>query len=184
MSGLLSSAHLDVSPGLYSRHLGSVINMSDSNQEIKDLILALDKKLDGFDRKFENQITELKNEVRLVKTELQAEIGLARTELEAKIDLTRNELEAKINLTRNELEAKIDLSRKELEAKIDLSRTELEAKISLAQTGLEGKIAELSGKMDGYGKRLEQQEFVSRGAIVALVVGVVSGFIKYLFFSS
>ncbi|MEN9231234.1 MAG: hypothetical protein Q6L68_10035 [Thermostichus sp. DG02_5_bins_236] len=181
---MLSSANLDVLPRLYSRHLGSVINMSDSNQEIKDLILALDKKLDGFDRKFENQITELKSEVRLVKTELQAEIGLARTELEAKIDLTQNQLEAQISLTRNELEAQISLTRNELEAQISLTRNELESKISLAQTGLEGKIAELSGKMDGYGKRLDQQEFVSRGAIVALVVGVASGFIKYLFFSS
>ncbi|MCF2972532.1 hypothetical protein L1047_15155 [Synechococcus sp. Nb3U1] len=112
--------------------------MSDPNQEIKDLLLALDKKLDGFDRKFETQITELKIEIRLVKTELHA-----------KIDLTRNELESKIDL---------------------------------AQSGLEGKIAELSGKMDGYGKRLDQQKFISRGAIVALVVGVAPGFIKYSVF--
>ncbi len=114
--------------------------MTNPDQEIKDLILALDRKLDGFDRKFETQIADLKNDVRLVKTEL---------------------------------EAKIDLSRSELEAKIDLSRTELEV-----------KIAELSGKMDGYGKRLDQQEFVSRGAVLALVVGVTSGFIKYLFFNT
>ena len=114
--------------------------MSDPNQEIKDLILALDKKLEGIDRKLEIQVTEIKSEIRLVKTDL----------------------EAKIDLTRNELEAKIDLSRSSLEV----------------------KIAELSGKMDGYSKRLDQQEFISRGAIVALVVGVASGFIKYLFFSN
>ncbi len=54
--------------------------MSDPNQEIKDLILALDKKLDGFDRKFEIQVMELKSEIRLTRTELQAEIGLARAE--------------------------------------------------------------------------------------------------------
>jgi hypothetical protein len=125
--------------------------MSDPNQEIKDLILALDKKLEGFDRKLEIQIADLKSEIRLVKTELHAEINLARTELESKIDLSRTELESKI----------------------DLSRTELEV-----------KIAEIGGKMDGYGKRLEQQEFVSRGAVVALVVGVTSGFIKYLFFTT
>ncbi len=136
--------------------------MSDPNQEIKDLILALDKKLEGIDRKLEIQVTEIKSEIRLVKTDL-----------EAKIDLTRNDLESKIQSARNELEAKIDLTRNELEAKIDLSRSSLEV-----------KIAELSGKMDGYSKRLDQQEFISRGAIVALVVGVASGFIKYLFFSN
>ncbi|MFS8969579.1 hypothetical protein [Synechococcus sp. 'PEA 65AY6A-5F PE A'] len=125
--------------------------MSDPNQEIKDLILALDKKLEGIDRKLEIQVTEIKSEIRLVKTDL-----------EAKIDLTRNDLESKIQGARNELEAKIDLSRSSLEV----------------------KIAELSGKMDGYSKRLDQQEFISRGAIVALVVGVASGFIKYLFFSN
>jgi hypothetical protein len=110
--------------------------MSDPNQEIKDLILALDKKLDGFDRKFEAQIADLKSEIRLVKTELHGEIALARAETQQ------------------------------------------------AKTEVEGKIAELSGKMDGYGKRLDQQEFVSRGAVVALVVGVTSGFIKYLFFTT
>lgn len=120
--------------------------MSDPNQEIKDLILALDKKLDGFDRKFETQIADLKSEIRLVKTELQAEISLARAELHAEISLARAETQQ-------------------------------------AKTEIEGKIAEISGKIDGYGKRLDQQEFISRGAVLALVVGVASGFIKYLFFS-
>ena len=169
--------------------------MSDPNQEIKDLILALDKKLEGIDRKLEIQVTEIKSEIRLVKTDLEAKIDLtrndlesqiqgARSELEAKIDLTRNDLESQIQGARNELEAKIDLTRNELEAKIDLTRNELEAKIDLSRSSLEVKIAELSGKMDGYSKRLDQQEFISRGAIVALVVGVASGFIKYLFFSN
>ncbi|GAB4213410.1 MAG: hypothetical protein OHK0012_09490 [Synechococcales cyanobacterium] len=141
--------------------------MSDPTQEIKDLILALDKKLDGFDRKFEMQIADLKSEIRLVKTELQSEINIVRAEAQ------------QIQI---QLEAKIDLSHRELEAKIDLSRSELEAKIDLSRSDLEGKIAELGGKMDGYGKRIDQQEFISRGAILALVVGVTSGFIKYLFF--
>jgi hypothetical protein len=56
-------------------------------------------------------------------------------------------------------------------------------KTSDSLTEIEGKIAELSGKMDGYGQRLEQQKFVSRGAVVALVVGITSGLIKYLFFT-
>ncbi len=121
--------------------------MSDPNQEIKDLILALDKNLDGFDRKFEAQIADLKSEIRLVKTELHGEISLTRSELRAEISTARAETQQ-------------------------------------AKTEVEGKIAELSGKMDGYGKRLEQQEFVSQGAVLALVVGVTSGFIKYLFFTT
>ncbi|MFQ3614900.1 MAG: hypothetical protein SNJ68_14495 [Cyanobacteriota bacterium] len=131
--------------------------MSDPNQEIKDLILALDKKLDGFDRKFETQIADLKSEISLARTELQAEISLARTELQAEISLARTELHAEISLARAETQQ--------------------------AKTEIEGKIAEISGKIDGYGKRLDQQEFISRGAVLALVVGVASGFIKYLFFS-
>ena len=125
--------------------------MSDPNQEIKDLILALDKKLDI-------QIADLKSEIRLVKTELHAEISLTRSELGAEISLTRSELQGEISSAR--------------------------AETRQAKTEVEGKIAELSGKMDGYGKRLDQQEFVSRGAVVALVVGVTSGFIKYLFFTT
>ncbi len=132
--------------------------MSDPNQEIKDLILALDKKLDGFDRKFEAQISDLKSEIRLVRTELHAEIELTRSELQSEISLSRSELQSEISLSRSETQ----------QAKIEV----------------EGKIAEISGKIDGYGKRLDQQEFVSRGAVVALVVGVASGFIKYLFFTT
>ncbi len=45
-------------------------------QDLKDLILALDKKLDGFDRKFELQNTEIKSEIRLTRTELHSEINL------------------------------------------------------------------------------------------------------------
>jgi len=158
--------------------------MSDPNQEIKDLILALDKKLEGIDRKLEIQVTEIKSEIRLVKTDLEAKIDLTRNDLESQIQGARSELEAKIDLTRNDLESQIQGARNELEAKIDLTRNELEAKIDLSRSSLEVKIAELSGKMDGYSKRLDQQEFISRGAIVALVVGVASGFIKYLFFSN
>jgi len=38
--------------------------------------------------------------------------------------------------------------------------------------------------MDGIGKRLDNQEFISRGAIITLVGGVLTGLVKYLFFSN
>ncbi|NJL99364.1 MAG: hypothetical protein HC924_11405 [Synechococcaceae cyanobacterium SM2_3_2] len=152
--------------------LSKLSKMSDPNQEIKDLILALDKKLDGFDRKFETQIADLKSEVRLVKTELHAEIKLARAETQQ----AKTELQGEIALARAETQQ----AKTELQGEIALARAETQQ----AKTEVEGKIAEISGKIDGYGKRLDQQEFVSRGAVLALVVGVASGFIKYLFFTT
>ncbi len=110
-----------------------------------------------------------------MKTELIGEIALVRVEAQQ----TKTELQGEIQQTKTELQAEINTVRAEAQQ----TKTELQGEIQQTKIELEGKILELGTKMDGYGKRLEQQEFVSRGATVALVAGVASGFVKYFFFS-
>jgi K+/H+ antiporter YhaU regulatory subunit KhtT len=43
--------------------------------------------------------------------------------------------------------------------------------------------ARLEEKVDGVGKRLENQEFISRGVLVALIVAVLGGFAKLFGFA-
>jgi uncharacterized protein YgbK (DUF1537 family) len=38
--------------------------------------------------------------------------------------------------------------------------------------------ARLEEKVDGIGKRLENQEFISRGVLIALIVAILGGFAK------
>ncbi|MGY2794757.1 hypothetical protein ACVWVQ_001827, partial [Thermostichus sp. MS-CIW-36] len=78
-------------------------------------------------------------------------------------------IEAQLNERINSVEVK-------LTEKIDGIEAQLNERIN----GMEGKLSE---KMDGIGKRLDNQEFISRGAIITLVGGVLTGLIKYLFFS-
>jgi LPS O-antigen subunit length determinant protein (WzzB/FepE family) len=83
--------------------------MSDpTNQEIKDLILALDKRIDNLGQKVEVQLTEIKGEIKRVEEKLEAKIDSVESRLEAKIDGVKETLEAKIDGVKEALEAKID----------------------------------------------------------------------------
>ncbi len=121
---------------------------------LRDLILALDKKIDALDKKIDVQNAEIKQ----VKTELTGEIKQVKTELTGEIKQVKIELAGEISQV----------------------RTELKGEIALA--GAETK--RLEEKIEGFGKRIDQQEFINRGAILALIAGVATGFIKYLFFNA
>ncbi len=49
---------------------------------------------------------------------------------------------------------------------------------ALLQVELKGDIKALDTKIDGIGKRLENQEFISRGILIALIVAILGGFAK------
>jgi hypothetical protein len=122
-------------------------------QEIKDLILALD-------RKFETQLAAL----------------------DRKLDVQLAALDKKLDVQLGALDKKIDIQFLEVRSEIKEVRSavkEVEIKLKEEIRRIEEKLSE---KMDGLGKRLDQQEFISRGAIVTLVAGITTGFIKYLFF--
>ncbi len=70
-------------------------------------------------------------------------------------------------------------------AKMDnrLERIENELiNLKVSQTEIRGDIKALDEKVTGLGKRLENQEFVNRGILMALVVALIAGTAKLLGF--
>jgi hypothetical protein len=60
-----------------------------------------------------------------------------------------------------------------------LSRIERKIdKIDERLTHLEIGQAKLTEKVDGLAKRLENQEFISRGVLIALIIAILGGFAK------
>jgi cobalamin biosynthesis protein CobT len=120
-----------------------------TNQEIKELLLAFEKKVD----------LSLSDMNRLM------EVGFA--ELNRKIDVGLSEVRGEITRVEEKLTGEIK---------------RLDTEIKVVQVEVKSVEANLSAKLDGLGKRVENQEFVSRGATVALVGGLVTGMVKLLFF--
>jgi uncharacterized protein (DUF3084 family) len=60
----------------------------------------------------------------------------------------------------------------------DLNDSRLETKVAIQELKVE--IKSLDEKVNGLGKRLENQEFVNRGILVALVVAIVGSAAKLL----
>jgi uncharacterized protein (DUF849 family) len=69
-----------------------------------------------------------------------------------------------------QINTKLDNLQKDVtDIKIDLATTKAE---------LKGDLKALDEKVTGIGKRLENQEFVSRSIVVALVIAILGGFAK------
>lgn len=77
------------------------------------------------------------------------------------------------------IERKIDDRFQETNQKIDtLQKDVTDLKIEVVQ--VKGDIKALNEKITGFGKRLENQEFVNRGILVALVVAILGSAAKLL----
>jgi phage host-nuclease inhibitor protein Gam len=131
-----------------------------TNQDLKELLLAFEKKVD----------------LSLSDMNRRMEVGFA--ELNRKIDVGLAEVRTEIAEVRGEI--------KRVEEKLtgEITRVDekLTGEIKRLDTEIKSVEANLSAKLDGLGKRVENQEFVSRGATVALVGGLVTGMVKLLFF--
>ncbi len=75
------------------------------------------------------------------------------------------------------LERKIDERFDEVNQKLEgLQKNVTDLKVGQAE--FKGDIKALDTKIDGIGKRLENQEFISRGVLIALIVAILGGFAK------
>jgi uncharacterized protein (DUF849 family) len=77
------------------------------------------------------------------------------------------------------LERKIDI----LEGKVDTLQkdfTDFKTETKVGFESVKGEIKTLDEKVDGLSKRLENQEFVNRGILIALVVAILGGTAKLL----
>ncbi len=65
---------------------------------------------------------------------------------------------------------------------LKISQSEIVTELKVSQTEIRGDIKALDEKVTGLGKRLENQEFVNRGILMALVVALIAGTAKLLGF--
>lgn len=82
------------------------------------------------------------------------------------------------------LDRKFDTKILELDKKIEVNFAELKGDIKELKVDIKRVEEKLEAKMDGIDKRLGNEEFISRSAFTAVVVGVSTGLVKYLFFST
>ena len=65
---------------------------------------------------------------------------------------------------------------------LKISQAGILTELKVSQTEIRGDIKALDEKVTGLGKRLENQEFVNRGILMALVVALIAGAAKFLGF--
>ena len=78
-----------------------------------------------------------------------------------------------------------------LDKKVEVGLTEINAKVDVGFTEIKGELKrieeKLDNKLDGYEKRLESAEFISRASVTAIFIGfagLVGGLAKLIFFSN
>jgi wobble nucleotide-excising tRNase len=80
-----------------------------------------------------------------------------------------------------EVNQKMDRQFAEVNQKIDKQFAEVNQKLNkleIGQVELSGEIKTLEEKVSGVDKRLDNQEFINRGVLVALIVALVGGAAK------
>jgi DNA repair exonuclease SbcCD ATPase subunit len=79
------------------------------------------------------------------------------------------------------IETSLEKVLERLEQKLDTLQKDV-TEIKVGQVRLEAEIKRveetLSLKVDGLSKRLENQEFIARGVLIALIVAILGGFAK------
>ncbi|MBJ7899046.1 MAG: hypothetical protein GC158_03760 [Cyanobacteria bacterium RI_101] len=80
-----------------------------------------------------------------------------------------------------EIFAKFDQRFDRLEQRLDGMQKDL-TDVKLSQAQIRGDIQTLDEKVSGFGKRLENQEFVNRSIFAAVIVTILAGAVKFFGF--
>jgi predicted nuclease with TOPRIM domain len=102
------------------------------------------------------------------------------TRFEQKVDRQFAEVNQKMDRQFVEVNQKFAEVKQKLE-KIDSRFDKVDErlnKLEIGQAELSGEIKTLDEKVSGIGKRLENQEFINRGILVALIVALIGGAVK------
>jgi predicted nuclease with TOPRIM domain len=75
------------------------------------------------------------------------------------------------------LEERLDKRFEQIDKRFDeLQKDITTVRVEIA--GVKGDVKLVDEKVNGLGKRLENQEFISRGVLIALIVAILGGFAK------
>ncbi|MFM5890680.1 MAG: hypothetical protein ACKOQS_20725, partial [Dolichospermum sp.] len=73
--------------------------------------------------------------------------------------------------------AEVNQKFSEVNKKLETIDTRLN-KLEIGQAELSGEIKTLEEKVSGIDKRLDNQEFINRGVLVAVIIALISGVVK------
>ncbi len=87
----------------------------------------------------------------------------------------------------NDIDKKVDVGFAKIDKKVDVGFAEVKGEFKRIDVELKRIEEKLDNKLDGYGKRLEGAEFISRASVMAIFIGfagLVGGLAKLIFFSN
>ncbi len=140
-----------------------------TNEEIRNLILALDKRLVELDKKIDSRFVELDRKIDTRFVELDKKIDSRFVELDKKID----DLDRRMQIGFAEVEGKFG----EIRGEIKTVRVE----ISEVRAELKGDIRAVEAKLEGFDKRISYQEFASRSIFVTVLGGILLALARFFF---
>ena len=110
-----------------------------------------------------------------------AEVNKQFAEVNQKMDRQFAEVNQKMDRQFAEVNQKMDRQFAEVNQKMDRQFAEVNQKLNkleIGQVELSGEIKTLDEKVSGIDKRLDNQEFINRGVLVALIVALIGGVAK------
>ncbi|MGK7874447.1 MAG: hypothetical protein AB4426_14415 [Xenococcaceae cyanobacterium] len=142
--------------------------ITSNTAELKGMILALDKKIDvGFEA--------VKGELKRIDGEFKRIDGEFK-----RIDGEFKRMDEKIENQSARFEEKLESLEKRFEEKFDA----LDRRIEDQTAKLEEKIGGVETEISALDKRLGFSEFINRSTYIAVVGGLIVGFVKLIFFNN
>jgi transketolase len=137
------------------------------------LTYTLEEILSRLDQKIEKQFAEVNQKMDRQFAEVNQKMDRQFAEVNQKMDRQFAEVNQKIDRQFTEVNQKFTEVNKKLET-IDGRLNKLE----IGQAELSGEIKTLEEKVSGIDKRLDNQEFINRGVLVAVIIALISGVVK------
>ncbi|MBE9247658.1 DUF4164 domain-containing protein [Dolichospermum sp. LEGE 00240] len=101
--------------------------------------------------------------------------------LDQKIEKQFTEVNQKMDRQFTEVNQKMEKQFSEVNKKLETIDNKLN-KLEIGQAELSGEIKTLEEKVIGIDKRLDNQEFINRGVLVAVIIALISGVVKLFSF--
>jgi transketolase len=130
------------------------------------LTYTLEEILSRLDQKIEKQFTEVNQKIEKQFTEVNQKMDRQFTEVNQKMEKQFSEVNQKMEKQFAEVNKKLETIDNRLN------------KLEIGQAELSGEIKTLEEKVIGIDKRLDNQEFINRGVLVAVIIALISGVVK------
>jgi chromosome segregation ATPase len=126
------------------------------------LTYTLEEILSRLDQKIEKQFAEVNQKMDRQFAEVNQKMDRQFAEVNQKMDRQFTEVNQKFTEVNKKLET--------IDGRLN--------KLEIGQVELSGEIKTLEEKVSGIDKRLDNQEFINRGVLVAVIIALISGVVK------